>query len=174
MVNGQFLFLEYDSKYLDNIQNFKILQYQILEMDTAASNYLFVYGTLMSTFDTMYSRLLQNRSHYIGSAHVTGFLFDLGSYPGIIFDPETTSLVCGELYDLSPNQSILQELDRYEGISPKEEYNQYKRILIPVTYTKNTVPSWVYVLTQKPIQPIIIASGDYRLYIKNKKNLDML
>ncbi|WP_025742597.1 gamma-glutamylcyclotransferase family protein [Aquimarina pacifica] len=136
-------------------------------MNTLSENHLFVYGTLMSNFNNVHSQLLRARCDYIGKGSFHGYLFDLGYYPGVIFDPKSKYAVHGEIYHLGSNQEmVLEKLDTYEGITDSEVNNEYKRIVIPVLSSKTILPCWVYVLTQKPINSVTITSGSYGQYIE--------
>jgi gamma-glutamylcyclotransferase (GGCT)/AIG2-like uncharacterized protein YtfP len=60
---------------------------------------------------------------FIGEASTQGTMFDLGDYPGAIFDPESDSEVKGEVYRLPLNSGVLKKLDEYE------EFNRRSRRL---------------------------------------------
>ena len=72
-------------------------------------DYLFVYGTLMSTNRS--NRAYLDDAEYLGKFTLNGYeLYDLGSYPGIV---EGNDKVKGELYAVSIDK--LDDIDRYEG-----------------------------------------------------------
>lgn len=75
---------------------------------------LFVYGTLMRGRSGFRGWREQARARYLGRATARGRLFDLGAYPGALFDPAAESLIPGELYALA-RPSALEILDQYEG-----------------------------------------------------------
>lgn len=77
---------------------------------------------------------------------MTGRLYDLGRYPGVIRSPANGSRVFGELYELPPSeaQNVLRRLDRYEG----PEYDR-KRAFVTLPNGRRRV-AWVYVLRKKP------------------------
>ena len=77
------------------------------------ANYIFVYGTLMSSFNTNESFRLRNETKFIGNATVKGSLYDAGSYPALVFDSKEK--VYGELYEII-NPDTLEWLDKYEEV----------------------------------------------------------
>jgi len=56
---------------------------------------------------------------FISEASTPGTMFDLGEYPGAIFDPESSSEVKGEVYRLPVNPDVLKKLDEYEEFNRK-------------------------------------------------------
>ena len=124
-----------------------------------SSEYLFVYGTLLRQSQSPMSSMLLSNSKFIDKGTVRGRLFDIGEYPGIVVDEDSTKEVMGELFKLSNPSSILKKLDSYEGA-------EYKRIKADV-YLENGdhVSAWVYNFTQPTDDYIRIKSGDYMSYL---------
>lgn len=91
--------------------------------------HLFVYGTLRKGFKNKWQALLEKKAKSVGIACIQGYLYDLGSYPGAVYNP-TGDLITGELYHLQSDQMdlILESLDKYEG-------DEYIRIRVEVTLT---------------------------------------
>jgi gamma-glutamylcyclotransferase (GGCT)/AIG2-like uncharacterized protein YtfP len=75
------------------------------------SDLLFVYGTLMRGFP-LHHVLARGCVKFVGLAAASARLFDLGSYPAAVPDPETT--VRGELYRVG-DASLWAKLDSAEG-----------------------------------------------------------
>jgi len=99
---------------------------------------LFVYGTLMTGKRP--------------TDCVVGTLFNLGAFPGIILNGRT--LVKGEILEV--NESMLEQLDVYEGVSS----GLYRRELIK---TFNGVEAWIYLFNKTiPEYAKIIESGKWR------------
>ena len=74
---------------------------------------VFVYGTLRrGSVGAMSIRFPEAR--FIAEAKVTGCLYDLGAYPGLILDGSNT-LVNGEVYEV--DDELLDELDAFEASS---------------------------------------------------------
>lgn len=75
--------------------------------------------------------------------------------------------VYGELYkipytDNKDDESIIRQLDSYEGFRPSSEYNLYNRTLVPVQTDKKIIWAWVYNMDKLPETTVHILSGDWR------------
>lgn len=123
---------------------------------------LFVYGTLRSGGCEAHS-ILAGRAPFAGLATVRGRLFDLGTYPGVILDPDSGS-VTGELYEIS--DPLLEALDEYEGCTDRTpQPHEYRRVLVETLRADGTaVTAWAYVLNRDPRHAREIESGDYLAY----------
>lgn len=126
------------------------------------SEYLFAYGTLMSTETTDAARRLKAEADLIGAASTGGRLFDQGRWPGLIPCREPHEMVHGELWQLR-SQASLAWLDAYEGIKPDALLPEYARELIRVQLLGGTAhQAWGYVY-QWPVQASdCIASGRWQ------------
>lgn len=124
----------------------------------ANTRFLFVYGTLMSTARGVMGRgqraRLQQAGRIVGPAAVSGRLYDLGSYPGLVVESpmhRAAGRVIGELHELASPATVFTWLDRYEGIDPANPLaGEYLRTidrieLIGDAATGRTVDAWVYV-----------------------------
>ena len=120
-------------------------------MSTSASAHVFVYGTLMSTAGGTLGRAqrarLAREGRVIGAATMSGRLYDLGRYPGLVTSEAPGDVVHGEVVALENAPRTLAWLDAYEQIVPgKHEHNQYARELRPARLTdRSEVAAWVYV-----------------------------
>jgi gamma-glutamylcyclotransferase (GGCT)/AIG2-like uncharacterized protein YtfP len=85
------------------------------------SDYLFVYGSLRSTFDNPYAKLLHANSDFLGSATVTGTVAKIDGFPAFV--PGGAGVVTGELYRMRNPAQTLHVLDEYEG-------SAYERVLV--------------------------------------------
>lgn len=79
------------------------------------SEYLFVYGTLLSVHKNLHARMLRRNSTLAGPGRIRGRLLKLGRYPGLITGIAGTRWVDGEVYHLSDPDRLLRTLDAYEG-----------------------------------------------------------
>jgi gamma-glutamylcyclotransferase (GGCT)/AIG2-like uncharacterized protein YtfP len=108
--------------------------------------------------------LLAKHARYVGEATVSGRLFDLGEYPGMI-PSDDRSKVVGELYEIDPAKwhDVVSRLDKYEGCSSDdEEPHEYRRELVSARSASGVVvPAWAYVLNGWPDTDQEIKSGDY-------------
>ena len=79
--------------------------------DTDLPSLLFVYGTLMQGFTNPFAKKLRKNAVWKGKATITGQLFDLGSYPGTVFNSNTPSIVHGEVWEILDFDSVIPNLD---------------------------------------------------------------
>ena len=138
----------------------------------ASPDYLVVYGTLRPGFSNEYAQFLRQYSRYVGECSFPGLLYDLGNYPGAVYQKESAMCVLGSLYDISLNQQrILNRLDEYEGIDPgAEQPAEYYRTVIPVLCTGETLDCWVYLCNLSTTGKRLITSGDYLQYLMTNGN----
>lgn len=125
---------------------------------------LFVYGTLLKHFDHEVIRPLAPYLQHSGSGLVKGRLYDMGSYPGLVEDPNGYD-VYGEIYRVTEPQRVFAELDEYEG-------SEYIRRKMMVRSSDNEqIRCWVY-LYQDALKPKHkeIINGDYLAFVRNKVN----
>lgn len=132
-------------------------------------NKLFVYGTLLNDIHSMIANHLKTHSKFIGDGTVKGKLYDLGSYPGLIYLPEADTVVFGQVFELNTPQDILATLDTYEGISPDNlSENEYIREIVKVDINGKEEDCWTYLYLLKTDGLKEITSGNYLDYINNK------
>jgi gamma-glutamylcyclotransferase (GGCT)/AIG2-like uncharacterized protein YtfP len=124
---------------------------------------LFVYGTLRRDTQHELFRLLARRARFLGDATVSGKLYDLGNYPGLIYPGN--GRVLGEVYEIDRPywESVIDRLDEYEGCTPSDpQPHEYRREVVSVQLTSGeTLPAWAYVLNREPRNLREIQSGDY-------------
>ncbi|HMP30139.1 MAG TPA: gamma-glutamylcyclotransferase [Saprospiraceae bacterium] len=77
------------------------------------NKYIFVYGTLMSSFDNPAAKRLKEEATLIGKATINGSLYQLERYPAVVFDSKDK--VHGELYELHDENSFAW-IDQYEEV----------------------------------------------------------
>jgi gamma-glutamylcyclotransferase (GGCT)/AIG2-like uncharacterized protein YtfP len=137
---------------------------RIKDMDT--SGYLFVYGTLLSEGNEFAAFLMENSVLY-GSGKFKGKLYDIGEYPGAIFQPASEYDVHGQVFLMNEPGMILRRLDDYEGFGADQpEPNEFIRTLISVETEDKPVNCWAY-LYQLPTDGLWhIKSGNYLEYAK--------
>jgi gamma-glutamylcyclotransferase (GGCT)/AIG2-like uncharacterized protein YtfP len=120
---------------------------------------VFVYGTLRRNGARAMSIRFPN-SKFIADAKVSGSLYDLGAYPGLLLD-ESNSLVIGEVYEV--DDEILNELDVMEASS------SYWRKQVEVYLDTHRRICWVYEPNPEFYSPhTLITSGDWIEYAKTK------
>ncbi|NRB49389.1 MAG: gamma-glutamylcyclotransferase [Saprospiraceae bacterium] len=132
---------------------------------------LFVYGTLMQDFQSEITQVLRNKSELIGEGWTTGRLYDIGSYPGLVYESQGDRRVRGEIYRMYQPELLLPVLDYYEMIDPETPAeNEYKRTLLPITRLDQIEDCWTYIFQQPVANLPEISSGDYRTYFSQNPN----
>lgn len=132
------------------------------------NKFLFVYGTLMQGFSNPFSKKLKQKSTWRGKGSFLGQLFDLGSYPGAVYQPGATTHVQGEVWELTDFEKTIVSLDRYEGI---HDFNpEYIRREVTVELENGeTILCWVYLFCQSVVSFKLITHGDYRKWLSETK-----
>ena len=123
---------------------------------------LFVYGSLLSDF-TKYKSItkeLHDQSQLLGSTLLPGKLFDIGKYPGFVYDRNSSFLVRGELLELKNANRLLKVLDDYEG-------GEYTRVLLESTFLGNPMKFNTYLYQLSIAQLPEILENDYREFVKD-------
>jgi gamma-glutamylcyclotransferase (GGCT)/AIG2-like uncharacterized protein YtfP len=101
-------------------------------------------------------------SKFVADAKVSGSLYDLGAYPGLLLN-ESNSLVIGEVYEI--DDEILNELDDIEASS------YYWRKQVEISLGTHRRISWIYVPEYDPESDshrTLITLGDWIEYAKTK------
>ena len=120
---------------------------------------VFVYGTLRrGEAGAMSIRF--PRSKFIADAEVSGSLYDLGAYPGLLLN-EASSLVIGEVYEV--DDETLNKLDDFEASS------HYWRKQVEISLGTHRRTCWVYEPNPEFYsRRTLITSGDWIEYAKMK------
>ena len=125
-------------------------------------HYIFIYGSLRrGNAGAMDLRFPDAK--FIGNAHVSGSLYDLGAYPGLLLD-ESKSPIAGEVYEV--NDKTLSELDDFEASS------DYLRKQVDISSDTGKLKGWVYVPAGGPdfySSRTLITSGDWMEYVRRKE-----
>ncbi|WP_080059714.1 gamma-glutamylcyclotransferase family protein [Spirosoma aerolatum] len=136
---------------------------------TSTPEFLIVYGTLRSPFDNHFAQYLRQRGRYIGEGKFRGQAFDMGSYPGAIYDEASQGYVHGTVFNIGhQKESILTYLDYYEGVGDDfEQPTEFIRAVIPVEVNNALIDCWIYLYNLPTTEKPLIVSGDYAQYIGN-------
>jgi gamma-glutamylcyclotransferase (GGCT)/AIG2-like uncharacterized protein YtfP len=127
------------------------------------AEYLFVYGTLRSNLVPPDLRGLVQQMRRIGAAYAHGHLYDLGEYPGAIFDTDCDRRIIGEVLELTDSESILAALDHYEGFDRNDRgASLFVRNECHVILENGEgIECWAYVHNGEISSAKLIESGDY-------------
>lgn len=120
---------------------------------------VFVYGSLRrGGAGAMSIRFPASR--FIAEARVSGSLYDLGAYPGLLLD-ESGSSVTGEVYEV--DDELLKELDDFEAGS------NYRRKQVEISVGTGRKVCWVYEPDPEFYSlQTLITSGDWMEYARTK------
>jgi gamma-glutamylcyclotransferase (GGCT)/AIG2-like uncharacterized protein YtfP len=120
---------------------------------------VFLYGTLLPQFVPETMRGVVARLHFRGDGSLRGVLYDLGEYPGAVFDTTTDMRVDGTVFELPEDPQVLEALDRYEGYeSTPHATNLFVRKLQRVDLTTgDTIECWAYEYNGNPDGALVIA-----------------
>ena len=120
---------------------------------------VFVYGTLRRG-DTGAMSIRFPEAKFIAGATVSGSLYDLGAYPGLVVD-ESKSLVTGEVYEV--DDELLSKLDEFEASS------HYRRRQVEISLETHRELCWVYEPDPEYYSlRTLITSGDWTEYARTK------
>jgi gamma-glutamylcyclotransferase (GGCT)/AIG2-like uncharacterized protein YtfP len=122
--------------------------------------YLFVYGTLMRG-QKSHGLLAQRRNvEFVGLGKIRGELYELHShgYPGAIPSAQPDRFVSGQLYRLRNPDSILEDLDEFEGC----EEGLFRRALVDAWSKGRKVKAWTYFYARPLGQASPLLTGAYR------------
>jgi len=120
---------------------------------------VFVYGTLRRGGAGAMAARFPN-ARFIADAKVSGSLYDLGAYPGLLLD-ESNSLVIGEVYEV--DDETLKQLDEFESST------NYWRKQVEILLGAQSRMGWTY----EPDPEFhslrtLIMSGDWIEYARTK------
>jgi gamma-glutamylcyclotransferase (GGCT)/AIG2-like uncharacterized protein YtfP len=121
---------------------------------------VFVYGTLRSGSAGALPIRFPN-SQFVSDAQVSGSLYDLGAYPGLLLN-ESNSLVIGEVYEV--DDETLHKLDEFEASS------NYVRKQVEISLGAHRRACWTYEPDPESYSPSkIITSGDWIEYARTNR-----
>ena len=100
------------------------------------------------------------KSTFIADAKVSGSLYDLGAYPGLLLN-DSNSLVTGEVYEV--DDELLNKLDDFEASS------HYWRKQVEISLGSHRKICWVYEPNPEFYSlRTLITSGDWIEYARTK------
>lgn len=123
------------------------------------SHLVFVYGTLRSGSAGAMSVRFPS-SKFVSNAQVSGKLYDLGPYPGLVLN-ESSALVVGEVYEV--DDQTLNEMDAFEAGS------DYVRKQVEISLANEQRAGWTYEPNPESYSlRKLITSGDWIEYARTK------
>lgn len=127
------------------------------------SNYLFVYGTLMTGFDNPFAKKLHAQAELVGEGQVRGKLYQITSYPGLLHSLDPADQVFGQVLELQGDtEELFVVLDEYEAANtPNPEEDHYSRELIEVKVGERVLECWSYIYLKPVDENKRIVSGRF-------------
>lgn len=120
--------------------------------------YFFVYGLLMRGGTGFRALGLERRVRQLGPDKVSGRLYHLGDYPGLIIGRH--GLVHGEVFSVQ-DPGLIDEFDAYELYDPENPTgSEYCRIEVDLLTSGRRV--WAYEYNRPVRNKPIIATGNWR------------
>lgn len=129
-------------------------------MNVGSTHLMFIYGSLRRGSARAMSTKFP-RSKFVAEACVSGSLYDLGAYPGLLLD-NSNSLVTGEVYEV--DDQTLDELDDFEASS------DYWRQQVEISFGDEQRMGWTYAPNPESCSSrSLISSGDWIEYARTKQ-----
>jgi len=127
------------------------------------SEYLFSYGTLQPGHAPAEIMHAVDKLRSVGKGSIRGLLYDLGDYPGAVLSSDSKRTISGSVFQLAEDESLLSQLDEYEGFDPKApQESLFRRELHPVKLDSGKkLTCWIYVYNRKPDSARLLNSGVY-------------
>lgn len=115
-----------------------------------------LYGSLRRGESAYAGLRLEELLRYRGPCRLTGILYDLGDYPGIV---EGAGVVHGEVFEIVAPHA-LQVLDAFEDCNPgRPEAGLYRREAVTLAAPRMRV--WVYLYNRPVDTAVRIETGDW-------------
>jgi gamma-glutamylcyclotransferase (GGCT)/AIG2-like uncharacterized protein YtfP len=129
------------------------------------TDHLFLYGTLLPGLARPPAAALVAQLRPVGPATVPGRLYDLGPYPALV--PDADSSVRGELFALAADPGLLAAFDEYEDcVASDPAGGLYRRVEAIATLADGrAVACWVYVYNRDVGAAALIPHGDWRRWV---------
>ncbi len=126
-------------------------------------DYIFVYGLLKSMYDNEAARFIREHCTLIGEGSIPGRLFDLGTYPGVVYEAEAATYVTGEVFKITSNkEGLTKYLDEFEECGPQfEQPNEYRKEVVPVSVEGVIFQASSYIYNRNLDGLKLIESGNY-------------
>lgn len=124
--------------------------------------YLFAYGTLRLNAQHKMGKKLAAASSLVSLGYISqAKLYKIDWYPAMIQEGTENDIVVGDIFHLE-NDSLLLELDEYEGVNVGAPPYEYRRELVKAHTDGGKIECWVYWYNiPLPANAQLIDSGDF-------------
>jgi gamma-glutamylcyclotransferase (GGCT)/AIG2-like uncharacterized protein YtfP len=131
-------------------------------------NLLFIYGTLLFSTNE-YGLYLKKNSKLLGIGAFRGRLYDIGEYPGAVYDPSSTDLVYGTIVELENAAENFKVIDKYEGFGKDQaQPNEFVRTQISIELDLKGLTCWTYLYNLPITSEEKIESGNYIKFLNER------
>lgn len=126
-------------------------------------DYIFVYGLLKSMYNNEAAKFIRQHCTLVGTGTIPGRLFDLGTYPGMVYEPNAKTTVLGEVFKINSNkEGLTKYLDEFEECGPEfEQPNEYRKEIILTKVNGATINASSYIYNRNLEGLKMIDSGNY-------------
>ncbi len=132
----------------------------------ADPKFIAFYGSLMTSFGAQKDLGVEGDFEFVGVCRMSGRLFDLGEYPGVIESERPEDTVIGELYRIKVPRGI-KVLDEYEGIERETpETSPFVRRVVRLV--EPATESWMYFYQWPVTAEQQVASGDWAAHVASR------
>ena len=136
-------------------------------MSTDSHDFIFVYGTLLQGIQSNVAQYFHAHALFVSEGFMAGELYDLGMYPGAVFDANSPDKVYGHIFQLKNPTTTLQVLDQYEGCPPdRPQPTEYVRRRVSILFKNEKKECWVYVYNFPTDKKVKIESGNYLSFLE--------
>lgn len=127
------------------------------------TDFIFVYGLLKSIYDNEAALFIRQHCSLIGTGTIPGRLFDLGNYPGVVYEADAETIVLGEVFKIHSNKDeLISYLDEFEECGPEfDQPNEYRKEIIPVSVNGAIYQASSYIYNRNLDGLKLIESGNY-------------
>jgi gamma-glutamylcyclotransferase (GGCT)/AIG2-like uncharacterized protein YtfP len=126
------------------------------------TNYLFIYGTLMSGDAPAEIARAVRKLRLVGDGWTAGRLYAFDHYPGAIFSSGPSKVV-GQVYELAGGMNLLRKLDVFEEFderNPGRSLFVRKKRMVWLEDRRHLL-AWVYEYNRDPSKGQLIPHGEY-------------
>lgn len=129
--------------------------------------FIFVYGTLRKKHAASAYHVLARYCDFFGEGTLSGELFEVEGYPGVVESNKVGARVTGELYVINDPNNVFSALDEYEECTERfPQPHEYVRKRLPIHLADGgVVKAWTYVYNRPTDSLEKIESGDYIDYV---------
>lgn len=117
--------------------------------------YLFVYGTLLTTSGHPLHNYVRGFSDFMGAASVGGIRVDVDDLPGLVLSGDPDSRVVGELYEIheGASETLFEVVDRFVGCSEDDSDEDFPdffrhRLEVKLLEDQKNYFAWVYLCNE--------------------------